>query len=775
MGIAALQAPPYTEGVPSEKTMTFLPKLLSRGPLARTSRLFSKYLLSYLAIVCISLLMGVVTYFISIRVIDAEIAKAHYGSLKQVQKLNDAILNDLKAVYIQIGFDQRIQFLMSLEGEMTPEQLIESARTVGVLNRCRMGSPIVKEIYLYMDRSRLVLTDTGKYTMDTFYESIFPYGGDLFRRWITQSPPGFTIFPREGQSHAAVYVEPLPIGSAVGYLGRLVVVLDEDLLLRTMEDLRWMPESRMLITDAEGRTLARGADADLPRADLVVSRVPSEASGWQYVSMIPAAVFHGKARQVRNAIILCLAVCLLSGIWISWIFAKRSYGPVDKLVRFIQDNLKRAKAEGDDEYRFIQGILEAAMLERTESQEDRSRETNRLKDEFLANLSQGRLDDTAVGEMKGLYGLDLDPLSTFAVLFVSVEDSGPMGRPEEGGDGMEEGPLAAGRILIRTMGEWIRPKYGILPYLGKNRLVCLVDAGRDDPERVQESIRQAVGKAIDMMRSRLRMSYSVSVSGCHAGYSGIRTAYREAEEAMEYLSLLGRERLVFFREWKRENGRTAGISFQKDLELFSQSVASKDTENAERILSRIFKDWIEGCSHSAGLIRHRMNQVTGSFIAAAEDLDLACGGGFPDIMPMIDVLLQCRSQAELQERIRELLAGLSRFIREREERTPDLQQQVVRYINENYGNSSVNVSAIADAFSLGIPNLSRLFKKSMGIGPLEYLQLLRIGKAKRLLEDGDENLKEIIGKVGFDNDVSFIRVFKKYEGITPGQYRKRVR
>jgi two-component system, response regulator YesN len=762
-----------------DKAMTVFQRLLSRSPFAKASRLFSRYLFSYLAIVCTSMLMGVVTYSISVRVIESEVAKAHYGSLKQVQKLDDSILNDLKAVYIQIGFDQRIQFLMSLEGEMTTEQLIESARTVDVLRRCRLANGIVKEIYLYMDRSSLVLTSEGKYAMDTFYESIFPHDADRFRQWITSSAPGFILFPGEGGSTLAAYVEPMPIGSAAGYLGRLVVILDEELLVGTMNELQWMPESRMLIIDEKSQVVAQKGtvlpdfltygclDKDTSvnkRADLVMSSILSEVCGWKYVSLIPTAVFFQKAKLVKNVILLCLLVFLSAGIGVSWHFAKRQYGPVDKLIRFIQDNLKKVKTDGDDEYHFIQTILDDAQRERAEYLEDRNRQTIRLRNEFLVNLSNGRLEEAAVEEMKGFYGIDLDPRSRYVALLIAADDSGP-----------EEGQQAAGLLFVRTMSKLIRQEYGTVSFRSDNLLACLVNAGPDGQEAAEENVHQAIAKAMDLMNNRLRMAYSVSVSNCHEGYSGIRTAFREAEEAMDYIALLGREACVFFRDLKPGNGNTVGISFQRDLELFSQSVAAKDTTNAARILGRIFNDWIEGCSPSANLIRHRMNQVIGSFIAAMEDLALAYGEGFPETLPIIDNLMQCRSQAELHERIREYLDGLERFIRENDERTPELQQRVVRYMNDNYWNSSVNVSAIAETFSVGIPSLSRLFKKSMGIGPLEYLQLLRVQKAKKLLEDGDETLTAIIGKVGFDSDQSFIRVFKKFEGITPGLYRKQVR
>jgi AraC-like DNA-binding protein len=57
------------------------------------------------------------------------------------------------------------------------------------------------------------------------------------------------------------------------------------------------------------------------------------------------------------------------------------------------------------------------------------------------------------------------------------------------------------------------------------------------------------------------------------------------------------------------------------------------------------------------------------------------------------------------------------------------------------------------------------------MGPLEYLQLKRIEESKKLLRQTNESIKEISQKVGFTYEVSFIRVFKKFEGVTPGIFR----
>ncbi len=73
----------------------------------------------------------------------------------------------------------------------------------------------------------------------------------------------------------------------------------------------------------------------------------------------------------------------------------------------------------------------------------------------------------------------------------------------------------------------------------------------------------------------------------------------------------------------------------------------------------------------------------------------------------------------------------------------------------------------------GAIRLSTTFKKKYGIGIAQYINSLRIEKAKRLIVNTDENIKEIALSVGFSSDAAFIRVFKQFENTTPGRYKKK--
>ena len=67
--------------------------------------------------------------------------------------------------------------------------------------------------------------------------------------------------------------------------------------------------------------------------------------------------------------------------------------------------------------------------------------------------------------------------------------------------------------------------------------------------------------------------------------------------------------------------------------------------------------------------------------------------------------------------------------------------------------------------------ISKMFKLQTGMSLLEYMNSVRIEKACELLANGSCNISEVAEKIGYSNMTTFIRVFTKYKGTTPGRYR----
>ncbi len=101
-------------------------------------------------------------------------------------------------------------------------------------------------------------------------------------------------------------------------------------------------------------------------------------------------------------------------------------------------------------------------------------------------------------------------------------------------------------------------------------------------------------------------------------------------------------------------------------------------------------------------------------------------------------------------------------------------EQVKESVAESYTDSSLSLNNISDYVKTNPSYLSKLFKECTGQHFVDYLNGYRIGKAKLLLTATDLTIKEIGFKTGFNSIQSFIRVFKKFAGVTPGQYRDSV-
>ncbi len=98
------------------------------------------------------------------------------------------------------------------------------------------------------------------------------------------------------------------------------------------------------------------------------------------------------------------------------------------------------------------------------------------------------------------------------------------------------------------------------------------------------------------------------------------------------------------------------------------------------------------------------------------------------------------------------------------------EDEIIRYIKENY-NNFISLDIVAQKFGMNASYLSTYIKKKIGMSFVEYMRTLRIANAKKLLTETDLEIAKISENLGFSDTSSFIRYFKKSEGMTPRQYR----
>jgi AraC-like DNA-binding protein len=86
--------------------------------------------------------------------------------------------------------------------------------------------------------------------------------------------------------------------------------------------------------------------------------------------------------------------------------------------------------------------------------------------------------------------------------------------------------------------------------------------------------------------------------------------------------------------------------------------------------------------------------------------------------------------------------------------------------------TAVNVDTLARALNVSRNTLLNAFRKEEGMPPGNYIQLRRMVRAKKLLERTELPLAKIARSSGFANDKYLMRVFRKMEGVSPGEWRQ---
>ncbi len=98
-------------------------------------------------------------------------------------------------------------------------------------------------------------------------------------------------------------------------------------------------------------------------------------------------------------------------------------------------------------------------------------------------------------------------------------------------------------------------------------------------------------------------------------------------------------------------------------------------------------------------------------------------------------------------------------------------ETAVSYIHEHF-HGQLTVDEIAASVNTSAPNLYRLFKKAVGVSPIEYCNSLKLSHACMLLEQSTHSIEKISEMCGVSDPFYFSKMFKKKFGVSPASYRK---
>lgn len=152
-----------------------------------------------------------------------------------------------------------------------------------------------------------------------------------------------------------------------------------------------------------------------------------------------------------------------------------------------------------------------------------------------------------------------------------------------------------------------------------------------------------------------------------------------------------------------------------------------------------------------------------------DDKEAACY-----LSPLHELVMQGSCEFEKEESLLLLISLLlQRYGSPFESCVPECRDEIEKacaFMEQNYG-SHIDLEQLCRCAGLSRSTLLRAFTKSKGVTPYSYLENIRIGKAKKLLEQGVPPIEAAL-QTGFSDQSHFTNYFKRFIGLAPGVYRE---
>ncbi|MCK8826931.1 PocR ligand-binding domain-containing protein [Natroniella acetigena] len=221
---------------------------------------------------------------------------------------------------------------------------------------------------------------------------------------------------------------------------------------------------------------------------------------------------------------------------------------------------------------------------------------------------------------------------------------------------------------------------------------------------------------------------------------------------------------------KKDNeGNEILYPFEKENELISK-VKLGDKEGAKEILNEILGFIYFQTGSKFEMVKSKTIELM--VILARASIEI--GADLEVIFGLEYIYLEeINKVGDINELSGSLAKVLDRFIEAtfvlKNVKNKDIIRRAMKYIRENY-DENINLDQVASEVGLSAAYFSKLFKEELDITYTDYLNRVRIEEAKKLLEK-EYSLADIAQMSGFNDQSYFSKVFKKFEGVSPGRWR----
>jgi AraC-like DNA-binding protein len=503
--------------------------------------------------------------------------------------------------------------------------------------------------------------------------------------------------------------------------------------------------------------------------------VTSPYTGWKYVDLIPVASLHKSGKEIQKFMLLLVTLAIVLAALFSFFVAIRIYSPIYSLIQMVSRKKEQwgegAYARGQSELSMLFSAFQALEEHGAEMEHQLKENWPVLQQSFLQSLilEKSRHHDDRLAKF-AYYGLPVTPHGFF-VCVLRIDDYAAY---VEKYSRYDQSLLRY--FIAKLSAESVGAAFRVYPLHTESRDVILIFNPEEElpQERCRELAVEAARRIGSLVGDYSHLTVSAGIGERKEQAGDIADSYREAVEALENRAFQGHGLVAPI--WLYRDKKTSDYLLIRRLgELRRDIVLLMRDEHPEQLEAELHK--LGDTAESAGglpfpLIQHAYFQLVVEVFQRMSELGLPPNSD--------EELAQMQANMTRLETVGEVVHFTQEYIRQMNRRfvsekagggeAASVAQQMMAYIEVNF-DKDISLNGIADRLRLDPSYVSRLFRQEISVTFIDYVISLRLAKARELLKTSPLSIKEIGVAVGYENQRSFNRIFKKYEGLTPGEYR----
>lgn len=746
--------------------------------------IFISWIVAYASVLIIPLCISSIVYYKSGKTLEMEIIRANESLLNQIQYVMDSNLKELNRLGVELDFNSYVNEIINSNLKVEFWRRFSVFKLMGDLKIYNISNNFISDLSIYFRDNDLVVTPTGSNESRDYYEIYIKNLGISFDEWNKLITGKFNgKFIPVGENKKLIYIISLPMVEPKEAYANLIITINDVFFQQTIRNIKWLEKGSAFVLNKKGEILF-STNMEESRAlkyedinsnngfmrkklngkDVIVAYTSSKETEWKYVSIIPEEIFWEKAQYVKKLITVSFFICILLGGLAAYFFIRKNYKPISELTHEFADRAGVGFNAEMNEYSFIREAMSKTIKEKEKITQilEQQRVSQRLN--FILNLLKGRLEGIKyIHESLSFFDINFST-DTFIVILIYLNDYSNIFHNSSSADESEKSELA--RYVVSNVIEEIvsRKNKGYFAECD-GMMACLVNIKEESLENAKTDILESLNEAQVFIKERFNIDLTAAISNIHSTIFGISEAYQEAIQLMEYKMVMGIDKIITYDDISHEENAAYQYSLETEQKLINY-IRMGEFDYAKEVFENTLNTNFQRSKVPVKLIRCFMNDVVSTILRISGEAQLQ----FSDV----ERILECKGVEEVKSEILKVLKKACdnvNSLKQDKNRGNELVERAIDIIKNHFSDENLNISFIAEELNISPDYLSRIFKNQTGEAMLDHINKIRLMHAKGLLMKKESIIAEVARETGFSNVNTFIRIFKKYEGVTPGQYK----